>query len=143
EGVQARQNRCRALSVQEAAQRLASVMLGLLSNAGIRYPIEAVIRPRIYMKLDRHPSATQSIRISHVFFQEKIKTADRNVGWRQAPTQGRLVQRPNRGRCGLTPVFAQAANGSRIICPPASKRTRQRKDAGFCALPGGRRSWDR
>src|SRR5262249_52675577 len=83
------QNRCRVLSVQEAAQRLASVMLGLLGNAGIGYPIKAVIRPRIHVKLDRHPSATQSIRISHVFFEEKIKTADRNEGWRQARYIGR------------------------------------------------------
>jgi hypothetical protein len=45
EGVKAWQNRCRVLSVQEAAERLAIVVLGLLGNAGIRYPIEAVIRP--------------------------------------------------------------------------------------------------
>jgi len=70
--------------VQEASQRLAIVVLGLLGHAGIRCPIEAVIRPRIHVKLDRHPGAAQSIRISHVFFEEQIKTADRNVGWRQA-----------------------------------------------------------
>ena len=34
-------NRCGVLSVQEATQRLAVVVLGLLGNAGIRYPIEA------------------------------------------------------------------------------------------------------
>ena len=70
--------------MQEATQRLAVVVLGLLGNAGIRYPIEAVIRPRIHVKLDRHPGATQSIRINHVFFEEEIKTADRYIGWRQA-----------------------------------------------------------
>ena len=69
--------------MQEAAQRLAIVVLGLLGNAGIRYPVEAVIRPRIHVKLDRHPGAAQSIRIDHVFFKEEIKTANRNVGWRQ------------------------------------------------------------
>src|SRR5439155_25464288 len=26
----------------------------------------------------------QSIRIDHIFFEEEIETADRNVGWRQA-----------------------------------------------------------
>src|SRR5205814_7294608 len=30
------------------------------------------------------PGAAQSIRIGQVFFEEEIKTADRNVGWRQA-----------------------------------------------------------
>jgi hypothetical protein len=65
--------------VQEATQRLASVVLGLLGNAGVRYPIEAVIRPRIHMKLDRHPGAAQSVRINQVFFKEEIKTANRNV----------------------------------------------------------------
>ena len=65
--------------MQEAAQRLAIVVLGLLGNAGIRYPIEAVIRPRIHVKLDRHPRAAQSICIDHVFFKEEIKTANRNV----------------------------------------------------------------
>ena len=69
------QNRCGVLSVQEATQRLAVVVLGLLGNAGIRYPIEAVIRPRIHVKLDRHPGAAQSIRICHVFFEEEIQTA--------------------------------------------------------------------
>ena len=64
------------LSVQEAAQRLAIVVLGLLGNAGIRYAIEAVIRPRIHVKLDRHPRADQSIRLDHVFFMEEIMTAN-------------------------------------------------------------------
>ena len=75
--------------MQEAAQRLAIVVLGLLGNAGIRYPIEAVICPWIHVKLDRHPGAAQSIRINHVFFEEEIKTADRNAGWRQARHIGR------------------------------------------------------
>ena len=70
--------------MQEASQRLAIVVLGLPGHAGIRCPIEAVIRPGIHVKLDRHPGAAQSIRIGHVFFEEEIKTADRNVGWRQA-----------------------------------------------------------
>ena len=51
EGVEAR-----VLSVQEASQRFASVVLGPLGHAGIRCPIEAVIRPRIHVKLDRHPA---------------------------------------------------------------------------------------
>jgi len=45
------------LSVQETSQGLASVVLGLLGHAGIRYPIKAVIRRRIYVELDRHPGA--------------------------------------------------------------------------------------
>ena len=40
--------------------------------------------PGIHVKLDRHPGTAQAIRIGHVFFEEEIKTADRNVGWRQA-----------------------------------------------------------
>ncbi len=52
------------LSVQEASQRLTRVVLGLLGHAGIRRAIEAVIRPRIDVELDRHARATQSIRIS-------------------------------------------------------------------------------
>ena len=75
---------CTVLSVQEAPQRFAIVALGLLGHAGIRCLIEAVIRPRVHVKLDRHPGSAQAIRIDHVFFEEEIKTADRNVGWRQA-----------------------------------------------------------
>ena len=75
--------------MQEAAQRLAIVVLGLLGNPGICYAIEAVIGPRIQVKLDRHPGAAQSVRIGQVFFEEKVKTADRNVGWRQARHIGR------------------------------------------------------
>src|SRR4051794_12454744 len=70
------------LSVQEASQRLTSVMLGLPGHAGIRRTIEAVIRPRIHVQLDRYSGAAQSIRIGQVFFKEEIETADRNVGWR-------------------------------------------------------------
>src|SRR4051812_14503054 len=66
------------LSVQEASQRRASIVLRLLGHAGIRYPVEAVICPRIHVELDRHPGAAQSIRIDHVFFEEEIETADRN-----------------------------------------------------------------
>ena len=73
-------DRCRLLSMQEASQRLAIVVLGLPGHAGIRCPVEAMIRPRIHVKLDRHPGAAQSIRIGHVFLEEEIKTADRNVG---------------------------------------------------------------
>ena len=47
--------------MQEVSQRLAIVVLGLPGHAGIRCPIEAVIRPRIHVKLDRHPGAAQSI----------------------------------------------------------------------------------
>ena len=79
-----RRRKWKGLSVQEASQRLARVMLGLPGHAGTRCSIEAVIRPRIYVKLDRHPGAAQSIRIVYVFFDEEIKTADGNVGWRQA-----------------------------------------------------------
>ena len=70
--------------MQEASQRLAGIVLGLLGHASIRYSVEAVICPRIDMKLDRYPGAAQSIRIDRVFFEEEIKTADRNVGRRQA-----------------------------------------------------------
>ena len=74
----------KGLSVQEASQRLASVVLGLPGHAGIRCTIEAVIRPRIHVQLDRYSGSAQSIRIGHVFFEEEIKAANRNVGWRQA-----------------------------------------------------------
>ena len=70
--------------MQEASQRLASVVLGLPGHAGIRRTIEAVIRPRIHVQLDRYSGAAQSIRIGQVFFKEEIETADRNVGWRQS-----------------------------------------------------------
>jgi hypothetical protein len=65
--------------VQEASQRLASVLLGLPGHAGIRRTIEAVIRPWIHVQLDRYSAAAQSIRIGQVFFKEEIETADRNV----------------------------------------------------------------
>jgi len=70
--------------VQEATQRLASVVLGLLRNAGIGYPIEAVICPRVQVKLGRHPGAAQSVGINQVFFKKEIETANRNIGWRKA-----------------------------------------------------------
>ena len=70
--------------MQEASQRLASVVLGLFGYAGIRRAIEAVICPRIHVQLDRYSGAAQTIRIGQVFFKEEIETADRNVGWRQA-----------------------------------------------------------
>jgi hypothetical protein len=73
----------KSLSVQEASQRLASVVLGLPGHAGIRRTIEAVIRPRIHVEFDRHSGAAQSIRIGQIFSEEEIETADRNVGWRQ------------------------------------------------------------
>ena len=72
--------------MQGASQRLTSVALGLPGHAGIRCTIEAVIRPRIQVQLDRYSGAAQSIRIGQVFFKEEIETADRNVGWRQART---------------------------------------------------------
>ena len=67
--------------MQEAPQRLASVVLSLLGHASIRRTIEAVIRPRIHVELDRHSGAAQSIRIGQIFFEEEIEAADRNVGW--------------------------------------------------------------
>ena len=83
------------LSVQEAPQRLARVVLGLLRYASVRRTIEAVIRPWIYVKCNRNARPAQSVRIGHVLFEEEIETADRNVGWRQA----RHIRRP-RG-CGI------------------------------------------
>lgn len=65
-----------ASSVQEASQRLASVALGLLGHAGVRHLVKAMIGPRIHVKLDRHPGAAQPVRVDHVFFEEKIETAD-------------------------------------------------------------------
>ena len=47
--------------MQKAPQRFAIVVLGLLGDAGIRCPIEAVIRPRIHVELDVHPGAAQSL----------------------------------------------------------------------------------
>jgi hypothetical protein len=67
--------------VQEVSQRLASIVLGLPGHAGVHYTIEAVIRPRIHVELDRHSGAAQSIRIGQVFFEEEIATTDRNVGF--------------------------------------------------------------
>jgi hypothetical protein len=52
-----RSDECTALSVQEASQSLATVTLGLLGHAGIRGLVKAMIRPRIHVKLDRHPGA--------------------------------------------------------------------------------------
>ncbi len=49
--------------MQEAPQRFAIVALGLLGHAGIRCSIEAVIRPRVHVKLDWNSSTTQAIRI--------------------------------------------------------------------------------
>src|SRR4051794_9944396 len=68
------------LSVQETSQRLASIALGLFGHAGIRRAIEAVIRPWIYVQLDRYSGGAQSIRIGQVFFEEEIEITDRNVG---------------------------------------------------------------
>jgi len=77
-------NQGTALSVQEASQRFASVTLSLLGHAGIRCPIEPVIRPRVHVKLDWNSRTAQAFHIRHVFFEEEIKTADRYIGWRQA-----------------------------------------------------------
>ncbi len=62
-GANSRRWKRKGLSVQEASQRFRSVVLGLLSHAGIRRTIEVVIRPRIYVELDRHSGPAQSIRI--------------------------------------------------------------------------------
>src|SRR5260370_19540914 len=111
-----RQNRtCRILSVQKASQRLAIVVLGLLGHAGIRYPVETVIRPRIHVELDRHPGAAQSIRIDHVFFQEEIKTTDRNVGWRQARHIRCSCSRRIRRDVGRSRLFAKQRTPSEIV----------------------------
>src|ERR1700739_1995473 len=101
-------------SVQEASQRLAMVVLGLLGNAGIRYAIEAVIRPRIDVKLDRHPRAAPSIRIDHVFFKEEIKTADRNVGWRQARHIRRSCSRRIRRDLGRARLLTEQGTPAEI-----------------------------
>ena len=93
--------------MQEAAQRFARVALGLLSHAGIRYPVKAVIRPRIHMKLDRHSGAAQSIRINQVFFKEEIETADQNIGWRQARHIRRSCRCRIRRDIGRTRLFAE------------------------------------
>ena len=94
----------KGLSLQEASQRLTGVVLGLPGHAGIRRTIEAVIRPRIHVQLDRYSGAAQSIRIGQVFFKEEIETADRNVGWRQARhirrARGRRIRRDT-GRAWL------------------------------------------
>ena len=76
-GARSRNGRPGSLSVQEASQCLASVVLGLLGHAGIRRTIKAVIRPRIHVQFDRYSGAAQSIRIGQVFFEEEIETADR------------------------------------------------------------------
>src|SRR5580698_10047407 len=72
------------LSVQEAPQCLARVVLGLPGHAGIRRAIEAVIGSRIQVKFDRYSGAAQSMPIGNVLFEEEIETANRNVGWWQA-----------------------------------------------------------
>jgi hypothetical protein len=76
----------KSLSMQEASQGLASIMLGLSGHSGIRYTIKAMIRSRVHMEFDRHSCTAQSIRIGQIFFQEEIETADRNIGWRQPDT---------------------------------------------------------
>jgi hypothetical protein len=43
----------KGLTVQEASQRLTSIVLGLPGHAGIRRTIEAVIRPRIQVEMRR------------------------------------------------------------------------------------------
>src|SRR6185437_6639613 len=73
-----------ALSVQETPERLARVALRLLRYPGLGCPIEPVICPRIKVKLDRHPGAAQPIRVDHVFLEEEIEAADRDVGRGQA-----------------------------------------------------------
>src|SRR3954451_1039122 len=97
------------LSVQETSQRLASIALGLFGHAGIRRAIEAVIRPWIYVQLDRYSGAAQSIRIGQVFFEEEIEITDRNVGWRQARhirhARSRRIRRDT-GQEGFHPVIS-------------------------------------
>ena len=109
----------KGLSVQEASQCLAIVVLGLPRHAGIRRTIEAVIRPRIHMQLDRYPGAAQSIRIGQVFFKEEIETADRNVGCRQARHIRRARSRPR--------TAAPSANG-------CTRRSLTRASAKPCVI---------
>ena len=101
--------------MQEASQRLTSVVLGLPGHAGIRRAIEAVIRPRIYVQLDWNPGAAQSIRIGQVFFKEEIETADRNVGWRQARHIGRARGRRIRRDTGRTWLLAEQLTPAKIV----------------------------
>ena len=101
--------------MQEASQCRASVVLGLLGHAGIRYPVEAVIRPGVQVELDWHARAAQSISIDHVFFEEEIKTANRNVGWRQArhvrcPCSRRIRRDIRRAR-----LFAEQRTPAEIV----------------------------
>ena len=93
------------LSVQEAPQRLAC-RAPPPGHAGIRRAIEPVKRSRVHVKFDRHTGPAQSIRIGHVFFEEEVKAADRNVGWRQTRhirrARGRRVRR-DAGRTDSSP----------------------------------------
>ena len=85
------------------------------------------------MKLDRHPRAAQSIRIAQVFFKEEIKTANRNVGWRQARHIRCSRSRRMRRDVGRARLFAEQRTPAEIIVPSASRRTHQRKDEGLFA----------
>jgi hypothetical protein len=64
-----------ALSMEEASQRLARVVLGLPGHASIHRTIEAVIRSWIYVELDRHSGAAQSIRVGQILFEKEIEAA--------------------------------------------------------------------
>src|ERR1700740_3183277 len=130
----------KGLSVQEASQRLTSVPLGLPGHAGIRRTIEAVIRPRIQVQLDRYSDAAQSIRIGQVFFKEEIETAYRNVGWRQARHIRRARGRRIRRDTSRTRLLAEQRTPAKIIVLLRPDEIRRRKDAGPSAPPSGRRS---
>jgi hypothetical protein len=101
--------------VQEAPQCLARIVLGLSGHPGIRRTIEAVIRSRIQVKFDRDFGPAQSIRIGHVFFEEEIKTADRNVGWRQARHIRRACGRRIRRDTGRTGLLAEQRTPAKIV----------------------------
>src|SRR5215217_3871807 len=105
----------KGLSVQEASQRLTSVALGLPGHTGICRAIEAVIRPRIHVQLDRYSGAAQSIRIGQIFFEEEIETADRNVGWRQARHIRRARGRRIRQDTGRTRLLAEQRTPAKIV----------------------------
>ena len=101
--------------MQEAAQGLASVVLGLPGDASIRYPIEAMVRPRVQVELDSYTGAAQPIRIDHVFFEKEIKPADRDVGWRQPRHIRGASRRRIRRDIGRARLYAEQRPPAEIV----------------------------
>ena len=99
------------LSVQETSQRLASVVLGLSGHVCIRRTIEAEIRPRIHVQLDRYSGTAQSIRIGLTERGGRVE-----VGLLRRPATDCM---PARSRCsssgvsGISPLPATSRKGSR------------------------------